>query len=96
MSLGISELRRKIFLELGNLDRLDLDGNRTEDLCPRRQSLRLELEVFLREETSPRQKLRILWARDGDVNSELFHKVTSRRCRKSLIKELELRGWWDH
>ena len=32
------------------------------------------------------------WAKEGDANSRLLHRVAFGRCRKSLIKELELEG----
>ena len=34
--------------------------------------------------------LDLQWAKDGDANSRLFHRVASGRHRKSPIKELEL------
>ena len=46
-------------------------------------------ELLLKEKISWRQKAKIQWAKEGDVNSKLFHKVATRRKRKSLIKELE-------
>lgn len=34
--------------------------------------------------------MKFQWAKDRDANSKLFHRVTSRRHRKSFIKELEV------
>lgn len=83
--------KEELLKEIHSLDRLELDNFLTEDNRVRRHKLRIELnEILLREETSRRQKMRIQWARDGDANSKLFHRMASGRRRKSLIKELEL------
>ena len=47
-------------------------------------------EILAKEEISWMPKMKFQWAKDRDANSRLFHRVASRRCRKSLIKELEL------
>ena len=66
---------------------------RAEDLNEKLKKLRLDLDdILAKEEISRRQKMKLQWAKDGDANSRLFHRVAFGRCRKSLIKELEMEG----
>lgn len=47
-------------------------------------------DINRKEEISRRQKRRVNWVREGDVNTRFFHKVVNGKRRRSLIKELEI------
>ena len=58
----------------------------------RRRSLLNDLEeVLLKEKASWRQKTKIQRVKKGNDNAMLLNKVATRRKKKSLIKELQIR-----
>lgn len=51
------------------LDRLELEGNLSEDLFYKRQKLSIDLDdILFKEETSRRQMMKFQWAKEGDVD----------------------------
>ena len=46
-------------------------------------------ELILREEVHWRQKAKVKWIKEGDCNSNFFHKVANSRQNRKFIKFLE-------
>ena len=79
----------EILKEIKTLDILDMEGLISSEDYEKKVSLLNDFEeLLLKEKISCKQKAKIQWSKEGDVNSKLFHKVATRRKRKSLIKEL--------
>lgn len=73
------------------MDKLESQGGLEANLAARKVTLRNALDdISKKEEISWRQKSRIKWVTEGDVNSNFFHKVVNGKRRRSFIKELEL------
>jgi hypothetical protein len=55
--------------------------------------LLLELDKLAHfEETSWRQKSRVLWLKEGDNNTKFFHKIANSNRRRNLMEKLEVDG----
>ena len=55
--------------------------------------LLLELDKLAHfEETSWRQKSRVLWLKEGDNNTKFFHKIANSNRRHNLMEKLEVDG----
>lgn len=83
--------KKELMKEIECIDKVELEGVATEDLIRKRKAFRNELEeVVLKEMRSLREKTKVKWAKEGDVNSKLFFRVVNGRRRRNFIKELEL------
>lgn len=91
---GDIRIKKKDILEgINQIDLLDVEGRVDEELVRKREGLRNELEeVLLLERRSMCQKMKIRWAKEGDVNSKLFFKVVNGRKRRNFVTELEGEG----
>ena len=83
--MAILELKDEILKEIETLDILDIEGLISSEDHKKKVSLLNDFEVLLKEKISWRPKAKIQWAKEGDVNFKLFHKVATGRKRKSLI-----------
>ena len=84
--MAILELKDEILKEIETLDILDIEGLISSEDRKKKVSLLNDFEeVLLKEKISWRPKAKIQWAKEGDVNFKLFHKVATGRKRKSLI-----------
>ena len=62
-----------------------------------RENLRLELENLAHlDETSWRQKSRVLWLKEGDNNTKFFHKMANSNWRRNFIEKMEVDGTTYH
>ena len=65
-----------MYNRLKELDRLETDENWNEELREERVNLKKELhDIMVKKEIMTRQKLRVQWAKEGDANSRLFHRL---------------------
>lgn len=55
-------------------DSLEVEGSVSQDLLRKRESLLRDFEEVLLKEKRSAQKLKVKWAKVGDVNSKLFLK----------------------
>ena len=79
-----------ITLDIERIERLEQEGNLSQDLIALRNLRRKELEeVLLKEEEHWRQGSRIKWIKEGDSNSKFFHRVENGRWKKKFINLLE-------
>jgi hypothetical protein len=70
--------------ELGGLSYVDRD---------RRKVVISELDKLAHlEETSWRQKSRVLWLKEGDNNTKFFHKMANSNRRRNYMKSVEVDG----
>ena len=78
--------RDEILKEIETLDRLDMEGLTSSGDREKKVSLLNDFEeLLLKEKISWRQKAKIQWAKEGDVNFKLFHKVATGRKRKRNV-----------
>ena len=71
---------------LKELDRLEGSGIWSEVHKGERESMKKELsELTVKKEISMRQKLKIQWAKEGDANPRLFHRLLNARKSKNFI-----------
>ena len=77
--------------KLKGLDRLEGSGNWSVQLKEEREALKKELnEILFKKDISGRHKLKIQWAKEGDANSKLFHRLLNARKSKNFISKIEL------
>ncbi len=68
--------------ELGGLSQADRDS---------RKAVLSELDKLAHlKETSWRQKSRVLWLKEGDNNTKLFHKMVNSNRRRNFMKRVEV------
>ena len=86
------DLRKRKFtitLDIGRIDRLEQEGNLSQNLIALRNLRRKELGgVLLNKEVHWRQSSRIKWIKEGDSNSKFFHRVANGRRKKKFINSL--------
>ena len=76
---------------LKELDRLESSGNWSGDLRQERVNVKKELNgILVKKEIMVSQKLKIQWAKQGDANSSLFHRLLNARKSKNFISKIEL------
>ena len=76
---------------LKELDREECSGSWSEELRQERVNLKRDLNgVLAKKEIMVRQKLKIQWAKQGDANSSLFHRLLNTRKSKNFISKIEL------
>ena len=79
-----------IYNRLKELDRFETEAIWNEDLRRERVNLKKELhDITVKKEIMTRQKLRVQWAKEGDANSRLFHRLLNARKSKNLISKIE-------
>ena len=77
--------------KLMELDRMESSENWNEDLRKERVTLKKALnDIMVKQEIVTRQKLKVQWAKEGDANSRLFHRLLNARKSKNLISKIEL------
>ena len=85
----LRERKSTIILYIERIDRLEQEGNLSQDLIALRSLRRKELgDVLLKEEVHWRQSSRIKWIKEGDSNSKFFHRVANGRRKKKFINSL--------
>ncbi|KAK9901180.1 hypothetical protein M0R45_002237 [Rubus argutus] len=58
-----------------------------------RETILLQFEgLVFKEEVSWRQRAKVQWAREGDGNTRLLHKIVNGRRKRNSIEKLELEG----
>ena len=76
---------------LKELDREEGSGNWSDELRQEKVKLKQELNgVLMKKEIMVRQKLKIQWAKHGDANFGLFHRLLNARKSKNFISKMEL------
>ena len=76
---------------LKELDRFESSGNWSDNLRDERVNLKKELNgILVKQEIMVKQKLKIQWAKLGDANSSLFHRLLNARKSKNFISKIEL------
>ena len=88
-----NERKKSILLDLANFDTMEQERGISPELLVQRALRKEELEeLILREEIHWRQKTRVKWVKEGDCNSNFFHKVANGRRNRKYIKVLEKEG----
>ncbi|KAL8487822.1 hypothetical protein ACS0TY_024222 [Phlomoides rotata] len=78
--------------EIGKLDAIDDTLGLEEEEISERNNLMKKLSTAMnRKEAKLIQKAKIRWAKEGDLNSALFHKVINMRSKRNNID-----GLWAH
>ena len=73
------------------LDTLESSANWNEDLRRERAMVKKELnDIMVKKEIVTMQKLKVQWAKEGDANSGLFHRLLNARKSKNLISKIEM------
>ena len=73
---------------LKELDRLESSGNWSKDVRQEKVNLKKEFNgILVKKEIMVRQKLKIQWAKQGDANSSLFHRLLNARKSKNFISK---------
>ncbi|RVW16207.1 Transposon TX1 uncharacterized 149 kDa protein [Vitis vinifera] len=86
----LNERKKSILSDLANFDTLEQEGGLSPKLLVQRALRKGELEeLILREEIHWRKKARVKWVKEGDCNSNFFHKVANGRRNRKFIKVLE-------
>ena len=86
----LNERKKSILFDLTNFDTMEQEGGLSPELLVQRALRKGELEeLILREEIHWRQKVRVKWVKEGDCNSNFFHKVANGRRNRKYIKVLE-------
>ena len=76
---------------LKELDREESSSNWSDELRKERVNLKKELNgILVKKEILVRQKMKIRWAKQGDANSSLFHRLLNARKSKNFIFKIEL------
>lgn len=78
------------------IERLDIcEGTSTwnENMSMARRAAKLDLEhIILIENRMAAQKLRVKWAKEGDANTNFFHRILGARKSKNMIDRLHLQS----
>ncbi|KAA0039966.1 LINE-1 retrotransposable element ORF2 protein [Cucumis melo var. makuwa] len=75
--------------EIDNIDRLEAEGNFSEELSLRRTKLKADVLMSgFKEAQIWYQKSKRLWITEGDENTSFFHKICSARQRRSIISNI--------
>ena len=79
--------------ELSRLDEKEELGGLSFNDKDRRKMVISELDKLAHlEETSWRQKSRVLWLKEGDNNTKYFHKMANSNRRRNYMKKVEVDG----
>uniref|UniRef100_A0A2N9IRA3 Reverse transcriptase domain-containing protein n=1 Tax=Fagus sylvatica TaxID=28930 RepID=A0A2N9IRA3_FAGSY len=80
--------------QMGEVLRLDvkegLDGLSDEELLLREEHKCEAVRLAHLEETSWRQKSRVLWLQEGDDNTKFFHRMANSNRRRNYVNGLEM------
>uniref|UniRef100_A0A2N9I4J4 Reverse transcriptase domain-containing protein n=1 Tax=Fagus sylvatica TaxID=28930 RepID=A0A2N9I4J4_FAGSY len=83
--------QQQIFCELEVLHSKECQEGLSSFERAHRGGLLLELDKLAHlEETSWRQKSRVLWLKEGDNNTKFFHKIANSNRRRNLMEKLEV------
>ncbi|KAA0039770.1 LINE-1 retrotransposable element ORF2 protein [Cucumis melo var. makuwa] len=75
--------------EIDSIDRLEAEGNLSEELSLRRTRLKADVLMSgFKEAQIWYQKSKRLWITEGDENTSFFHKICSARQRRSIISNI--------
>jgi hypothetical protein len=79
--------------ELTHLDEKEECGGLSSAERESRKAVLVELDRLAHlEETSWRQKSRVLWLKEGDNNTKYFHKVANSNRRRNYMDQVEVEG----
>ncbi|KAL0555833.1 hypothetical protein IC582_004334 [Cucumis melo] len=83
------EEKRAWIKEVDNIDRLEAEGNLSEELSLRRTKIKADILLYdFKEAQIWYQKSKRLWNTEGDENTSFFHKICSARQRRSIISNI--------
>ncbi|GKV50356.1 hypothetical protein SLEP1_g57064 [Rubroshorea leprosula] len=81
--------------KINEVDNKNEDGEITEeDILLRRERFSELWEAWQRREVAWKQKTKLDWVQQGDVNSKLFHRVMNSNRRRKLIRGIYKDGVW--
>ncbi|WMV46111.1 hypothetical protein MTR67_039496 [Solanum verrucosum] len=90
-NLGIQ--RRRLLEQLAELDTERVNRTLTVEETTKKAAVLLEYEELVKkEEVSWRQKLGVLWLKEGDKNTKFFHKMANAHRRYNNIDQLMIQG----
>lgn len=93
--LSLKADMERITKSIVELDRLEEERNLYREDRVERERLRKELQVVVcKEESFWRQRSRINWLKEGDRNTNFFHKVASQRRNSNDIYGLLIDDMW--
>ena len=80
-----------LHIRLKELDMLESSEVWSEELRREREDLKKTLnDIMVKKDIVSKQKLKVQWGKEGDVNSRLFHSLLNARKSKNLISKIEL------
>ncbi|XP_050944096.1 uncharacterized protein LOC127150413 [Cucumis melo] len=83
------EEKRVWVKEVDNIDRVEAEGNLSEELSLRRTKIKAEILMYdFKEAHVWHQKSKRLWNTEGDENTSFFHRICSARQRMSIISNI--------
>lgn len=84
-----SRQKQQLLSELAILDSLEEEGSIQAVQISQRNSLKAQLlSIAIAEEAHWRQRCKLKWLQEGDMNTGFFHRVVAARRRKSSIFEI--------
>ena len=87
----MSVKQQQLFCELEVLNCKEQQGGLSSSELEHRGALLLDLDKLAHcEETSWRQKSRVLWLKEGDNNTKFFHKIANSNRRRNFMEKLEV------
>uniref|UniRef100_A0A2N9FG38 Reverse transcriptase domain-containing protein n=1 Tax=Fagus sylvatica TaxID=28930 RepID=A0A2N9FG38_FAGSY len=88
---NVSVKQQQLFCELEVLNCKEQQGGLSSSELEHRGALLLDLDKLAHcEETSWRQKSRVLWLKEGDNNTKFFHKIANSNRRRNFMEKLEV------
>ncbi|XP_059623206.1 uncharacterized protein LOC132266370 [Cornus florida] len=85
--------KNQVLAEIADIDRMEGQGDLADALKVRRAECKAEFaEIAIMEEISWRQKSKALWLKEGDSNTNFFHRLANAHKRGNHIGRIQVEG----